>query len=200
MDKKEDKFVYFDFGGVMAQTKPSLLKIADNLGIDHDRFLSIWSPIDDLACQGNITSAELWSRCGFFQDLTSEWIGGFKIIPEVHALMTQVAAICKIGILSNLYTGLYPTMLSMGFIPDLQYNAVIISSEHRTIKPESQIFEIAERESRQIPSQLILIDDKPANITAVKTRGWKGVLYDNTNPQLAIDEVLRLNTMNFIPR
>lgn len=194
-----EKFVYLDFGGVMVEIKPSLLAIADRLGVEHQRFLTVWEPLDDAACRGDISSRDLWENCferleitDHHDDLTLEWIQGFKVCTKVHTLTKQISRLCSVGILSNMYKDFFPTAVAMGMIPNISYQSIVLSCEQKTIKPDPIIYKIAEQMAGVDPSQLVLLDDKPANVKVADERGWHGVLFESNIPHVAMIEILDL--------
>lgn len=197
--EKGIKFVYSDFGGVMVEIKKPLLALVDKLGVDETKFIELWKPLDDAACRGDITPEHMWrvilQKIGYSGgplDLTKEWVKGFEINYPVHQLLLNLNKTCAIGILSNLYPGLYPEVVRRGLIPNINYAAVVLSSDEREIKPVVRMFEIAEERTGKKTDQILLLDDLQENVDVARSRGWTGVLYDSRNPQEAIDEVLRL--------
>ena len=54
---------------------------------------------------------------------------------------------------------------------------IVVSGRESCAKPDSVIYEIAERRFPHPPQGLLFIDDKPANIAAAEARGWHGHVF-----------------------
>lgn len=197
--KNEIKIAYIDFGGVMVEIKKPLLAVAKKLSVNDQEFIEIWRPFDNAACRGDISADEMWKNIFeklnltyLGEDPTKMWVDGFEKNLKVHRMIKEISRYCAVGILSNMYDGFYPEMVKRGLIPKVDYAAVILSSEVRSIKPEPRIFEIAERRAGVDPKQILLLDDLEPNIKVASVRGWTGILYDSANSQIGIDQVLDL--------
>ena len=55
----------------------------------------------------------------------------------------------------------------------------MVSGVEKVAKPEPAIYEIAERRFGHSGSELLFIDDNPANIAAGQARGWLGHLFSD---------------------
>lgn len=182
------RFVYCDIGGVMVNFNRSLVGLADKLGVDRNKFIEAWRPWDNKACRGDIQPSDMWRNVlqdinysGESQDLTMLWLNGFEKNVKIHKLISQLARTTAVGILSNLYPGFYEKMYRRGLIPNLDYAARVISCEVHLVKPEPEIFKVAEAMSSVSPQEILLVDDLPQNIEQAIIRGWQGILFDGTN-------------------
>jgi len=59
------------------------------------------------------------------------------------------------------------------------FEAGVISARVQQIKPEREIFDIAARQFDADPSQLVFIDDVPANVHAARQAGWQALHFLN---------------------
>ncbi len=178
----------------------SLANVASSLGYPLDIFIKAWTGPDDQACRGDITPRQMWREClealnysGEIADLTDQWVDGFTPNLRVHQLALEVSRHCAVGVLSNLYKDIYPILLRRGLIPNINWNVIVLSSDIRSRKPEPNMYQEAEMRAGKRPEQLVVLDDKLANVYAARARDWRGILFDSTNPQSAINEVLRLS-------
>ena len=57
------------------------------------------------------------------------------------------------------------------------FRDVVVSGVEKVAKPDPAIYEIAERRFGHPGSELLFIDDNPANIAAAQARGWHGHLF-----------------------
>lgn len=61
------------------------------------------------------------------------------------------------------------------------FRDVVVSGVEKVAKPEPGIYEIAEQRFGHSGSELLFIDDNPANIAAAQARGWHGHLFSGAN-------------------
>lgn len=52
------------------------------------------------------------------------------------------------------------------------FDAYILSYEHRAMKPDPKIYEVVERETRAEPAEILYIDDRLENVEQGEARGW----------------------------
>ncbi len=59
------------------------------------------------------------------------------------------------------------------------FDGYIFSYEVGAMKPDGKIYEVMEATSGRRSAEIIYIDDRPENIEAGNTRGWKTILHDS---------------------
>lgn len=59
-----------------------------------------------------------------------------------------------------------------------QFNGYILSYEHQAMKPDARLYEVVERMSGHKGCDLLYLDDRPENVAAGSTRGWRTVLHE----------------------
>ena len=59
------------------------------------------------------------------------------------------------------------------------FDGLVLSYEHRAMKPEPALYEVAERMSGRRGGELFYFDDRPENIQAALARGWQGCVHDD---------------------
>ncbi|MBM3839058.1 MAG: HAD family phosphatase [Verrucomicrobia bacterium] len=68
-----------------------------------------------------------------------------------------------------------------------QFHGHILSFEHRAMKPDERLYEVAEALAGFQGANLLYIDDRPENIEAGKNRGWRTILH--VSPDRTIEAV-----------
>ena len=61
------------------------------------------------------------------------------------------------------------------------FRDVVVSGVEKVAKPEPAIYEVAEQRFGRSGSELLFIDDNPANIAAAEARGWQGHLFSDAS-------------------
>lgn len=90
------------------------------------------------------------------------------------------------GLLSNIYLGVFDTLAQKEFLPYTDWNAKVLSSEIGTVKPESEIYQIAEEKAGVDPKEILFIDDKEDFLQPAKNRGWQTFQFDQNNPRASV--------------
>ncbi len=194
MPMKPIKFIYFDVGGVFLNWKKSLKKFANIHEKSEKEVQRVFSKYDNDFCRGLYTEEEMWSkyrnelklidRNPF--DHTEFFTKHFVAISETHALAQTLSTTHSIGLLTNLHPGSFERIIKKGHIPNLPYKAVIKSYEVGFIKPEPEIYHIAQKKAGVAAEEILFIDDLEANIYAAQSLGWQGHVFDEDNPKKSI--------------
>ena len=85
--------------------------------------------------------------------------------------------------------GLIKEMRSRRLIPDIDYDAVVDSSEVKSIKPEPTIFEVAAKKADVPAEQVLFVDDSRANLMVAEKSGWHVSWFDDFRPKESVDKV-----------
>ena len=120
-------------------------------GLQYNDFEKVFQKYDDQICRGEISPQEFWDKYQdelLFQDsdinFLDYWVSKLSIIPETHKLIRDlVHSNISVGLLTNIYSGVFEKSLSIKLIPDVKYNSVIKSCEIKVIKPEKEIYLLA---------------------------------------------------------
>jgi FMN phosphatase YigB (HAD superfamily) len=112
-------------------------------------------------------------------------------VKEMHELLAWASEYYHVGLLTNIMPGMINEMLHRGLIPDVPYDAIIDSSQVGAIKPDQEIYEIAQNQSNFQPAEILLVDDTTANVMAAQKMGWKVIWFDDHRPE---DSVKRIKT------
>lgn len=202
-EKKEPlsqiRFVYFDIGGVLYQFRSGLRGIADVLQIPFEECEVIWQQFDNEVCRGTMSPQELWGEMkkatnykGEDIDFLEFWVNHFSPIPESHKLVHKLAKNYAVGLLTNIYPGVLELALERGRIPDVVYTSIVQSCEVGFVKPQPEIYEIAQRKAGVAPHEILFLDDSLVNINAARERQWKTLLFNRLIPPRSVDQVSRM--------
>jgi putative hydrolase of the HAD superfamily len=74
------------------------------------------------------------------------------------------------------------------------FDGYILSYEHRSMKPDSGIYEALEAQSGDRGPQILYVDDRPENIAAGAARGWQVILQEN--PAKTREAIQKLGLLN----
>ncbi|MEW6687346.1 MAG: HAD-IA family hydrolase [Candidatus Edwardsbacteria bacterium] len=145
--------------------------------------------MDDSICRGKTQPQELWKRIkkesgyiGDDIDFVPFWVKHFQPNADVHKLIRDVSKSHPVGLMTNIYPGVYAKAVESGNIPRLPYAFVLQSCDTGFVKPEHEIYETAERMSGQKAKDILLIDDSPRFIAPAKERGWQTFTFNANSP------------------
>ena len=114
---------------------------------------------------------------------------------EMHQCATWASEHYRVGLLSNIMPGFIPDMIRAGLLPDLPYATIIDSSTVGAIKPEPQIYQIAETQSGVASENILLVDDSRTNLMAAEKIGWHVLWFDDFRPEDSVARVM--STLEF---
>jgi len=69
------------------------------------------------------------------------------------------------------------------------FSIVIKSCDVGFLKPEREIYQLAQERVKASPHQILFVDDKEENIETAISLGWWGVVFDEDNPQKSIQKI-----------
>ena len=134
--------------------------------------------------EGKITEEEFWKgvrrRTGAKRQMpASLWLDAFEKSYEEKKDVFSVAADLhergyRTGILSNTEK---PARPLMNREPYRIFDPIVLSWEAGSAKPQHRIFEVLIETLAMSPSEILLIDDVAANITAAGELGLQGLLF-----------------------
>lgn len=59
------------------------------------------------------------------------------------------------------------------------FNDVLLSGDCGLLKPDSEIFALAEQQFALVPGKTVFIDDREENVLAAINRGWNGIVFED---------------------
>ncbi len=199
MPKKTSKsgvrFVYFDVNGCLVRFfHRAFLRLSEERGVPADAVESTFWHYNDAVCRGEMSmddfNARLAEALGLPEvDWADYYMEEVDPIPEMHELLTWAAEHYQIGLLTNIMPGFIDEMLELKLIPNLPYTAIVDSSQVGSIKPEEDIYKIAEEKSGCEPKEILLVDDSRSNVIAAEKRGWKVLWFDDYRPAESAERI-----------
>lgn len=181
------EFVYFDVGGVV---------IKDFSGTDK------W---DDLRHEFRITE-EFWEKHYEskldrgeiskespipYDKLLEGFVSRFEKNPSIWPVILAIKKHCPVGLLTNMYPGMFESIKNHGLLPNIDWTITIDSSLEKVAKPDREIFELAEKRADVKGDEILFVENTEKHIEVAKTFGWQTFLYDPSEAQKSSNELLR---------
>jgi epoxide hydrolase-like predicted phosphatase len=182
------KAIVFDFAGVV-MSEGYWLWLGENipnLESKKDYFLSISHKVD----KGDITSEEFLAKLAEASHKTNDKVWEemnelFKVNSEMINLIESLKKSYRVTLLSN-FPHEWMTYLLKKYDLRKHFEVLVISSEHRVIKPEPEIFNLMLDNLKLRPEETVFIDDREVNIKGAEAVGMKGIVY-STDEKLRKD-------------
>lgn len=189
------KFVYFDINGCLVRFfHHAFTKLANDTGASSDAVESTYWHFNDAVCRGEMTmtdfNAALASALGVTSvDWTAYYLEAVQPIIDMQDMVLKVSERYQVGLLSNIMPGQIDAMLKNGMLPNIDYKAIVDSSEVMAIKPEQRIYEVAAGLAAVPPAQILLIDDSRPNLMAAEKMGWKVLWFDDYRIEDSLERI-----------
>ena len=107
----------------------------------------------------------------------------------MHDVVRWASEGYRVGLLTNIMPGFVDVMRKQGILPNVEYDAIVDSSEVRAIKPEAKIYEVAVQKAACEPSEILLVDDSRTNLMAAEKQGWHVLWFDDYRPEESIKRI-----------
>ena len=191
------RFIYFDVNGCLVRFyHHAFTRLAEETGKPADLIETAFWHFNDAVCSGKMTVKEfdkaVAKQIGIAAlDWQTYYLESIDPIIEMHELVRWAAGQYHIGLLTNIMPGFVTAMRRRGLIPDVAYSSVVDSSEVGFIKPDREIYEIAQNRAGVLGEEILLIDDSRTNIMAAEHLGWHVLWFDDYSPK---DSVKRART------
>jgi len=188
-------FLYLDINGCLVRFfHGAFTQLSHETGVPSDAIESAFWHYNDAVCRGEMSmkefNAALAKRFGVKTiDWTSYYMAAVEPIQETHDLLKWAAKNYRVGLLSNIMPGFIAEMITKGLLPDVEYDAIIDSSEVAAIKPEADIYKIAQAEAGVDPSEILFVDDSRTNLMAAERMGWKVMWFDDYRPEESVARI-----------
>jgi FMN phosphatase YigB (HAD superfamily)/DNA-binding XRE family transcriptional regulator len=199
VSKKKSKsgisFLYVDINGCLVHFFHSAFsRLSQETGISGDVIESTFWHFNDAVCRGEITLDEFNNKLAEKLNISSiSWedyyMTAVEPIHEMHQLITWASQNFKVGLLSNIMPGFIDKMIKTGLLPDINYDAIIDSSVVKAIKPETNIYKIAEKQAKVAPNEILFVDDSRTNLMAAENQGWRVLWFDDMSPAESVARV-----------
>ncbi len=75
-----------------------------------------------------------------------------------------------------------------------EFDGYILSYEHRSMKPDTKLYEVVEAQTGARGTEILYLDDRPENVAAGAARGWRTILQESpVKTRAAIEQLGLLN-------
>lgn len=200
--KEKIKFIYFDVGGVAILDFSKTNKwneMLNKLRVSEEekpRFRQLFAEHEGKICVGediNIFVEEARQKLGVTfppnYNMTQDFVDRFEVNKSISKLITEIRKEFRMGLL----TGMYPNMLNMifskGLIPKVEWDVIIDSSVEKVMKPDLEIYLLAETKAKVDPESILFVDNNKNLLEPARQRGWLTFEYDPSDPETSTDDL-----------
>ncbi len=199
-------FVYFDLGGVVIcdfSGTNKWVELKNELGITPEKyqeFEDFWKKYEAEACIGRDVETLLplmEEKFGIqvpnnYSLLLNGFVDRFEVNKFIWPAVNEIHKNCRVGLLTNMYPGMYAAIEKRNLLPDVVWDVVLDSSVVGLQKPDSKMFQLAEEKTGSKGRKILYVENNPSNVKAAQAFGWQTFLYDPTHPDKSSQEVLEL--------
>ena len=161
------KFVYFDLGGVVdldfsKTNKYEEMKTAIGVSpAQSQRFDNWFDIIESDLCTGKIDFDLEYENIKL---TLADFVDRFYPNPSIYPIIDIIHQTSKIGLLTNMYPGMYNSILDKKIIPDINWDIIIDSSVVGLQKPDPKIYELAEKLAGVGGSEIFFVENTKGHI------------------------------------
>ncbi len=191
ISKNGVRFVYFDMNGCLVRSASSAFsKLSEESGASQDTIETIFWQFNEDVCRGvrsiDELNTALAERLGMMVDWNKYYLEAVEATPGMSEFLGWMASNYRVGILTNTMPHLVQPMLEAGILPQVNYDAIVDSSEVHALKPETRIYEIAAERAGLSPHEILLVDDDRPNLAAAGKLGWHTMKFHAFQPTESI--------------
>ncbi|HEX3357237.1 MAG TPA: HAD-IA family hydrolase [Tepidisphaeraceae bacterium] len=129
------------------------------------------------ASLGRISANQFWHDVGLSPDLEDAYLLRHRLTPGLHQFLKDVRPyISSIWCLSN-DVSRWSRKLRRQFALEQDINGFVISGDVGTRKPDEAIYLQLLLQTGAKPEDIILVDDRPANLNAAERLGLQAILF-----------------------
>ncbi len=188
-------FVYFDVGGVILLDYSGTNKWVEmqrGLGINPEldaKFVEIWGRYRDQICIDcdvetivPILRKELGINIPKNYSLIQDFVSRYEPNPSIWPVIEQIHKNTKIGLLTNMYPGLFDAIYGRGdLMISKNWDVTVDSSVVGAQKPDPKIFQIAQSLVDCPPREILFVENQERHLDVAKKLGWQTFHYDPQN-------------------
>ncbi len=188
------RFVFFDVNGCLVRFyHRAFAQIASDYGVPPDLVEMAFLHYNADVCRGSLSMRDfnqiIAKRLGIPSlDWEKYYLSSVEPMPGMDRVVTWASQNYQVGLLTNIMPGQLKELRQRGIIPDLEYDVVVDSSEIGLIKPEPEIFELAQNKTGLASNELLLIDDTRENIAQAESLGWHVLWFDYAQPEESVEQ------------
>lgn len=165
------KFVYFDVGGVVIKDFSATDKFKQ-LNKDLNLTEEFWKQHErDICC----------NKFPIEPYIVTEFVNRFEKNESIWLAIKEAKKHLRIGLLTNMYPGMFNEINKRGLFPKIDWEIVIDSSIDGVAKPNLDIYQLAQTRSSLKQEELLFIDNAQKNLDPASNLGWQTYFYDSSN-------------------
>lgn len=190
-------FVYFDVGGVAIKDfsgsdKWAVMKRDLGVTVDIDKpFSQLFDKyeLEELGLTRDVDTLipifieKFGLNFSPGYSMLTDFVNRFEKNISLWSVLDKIQKTCRVGLLTNMYPRMLDAIQKHDLLPPISWNVTIDSSKIGYIKPQKEIFQIAEEASGVSRDKIFFVDNSEININAAKKYGWQTFLYDSANPE-----------------
>lgn len=181
------KFVYFDLGGVAILDFSGTNKwndLRNEFGMTEEFWAKHYESRLD---RGQISKESPIP----YDKLLEGFVSRFEKNPSIWPVILAIKERCPVGLLTNMYPGMFDSIKNHGLLPSINWDAIVDSSIERVAKPDRKFFEIAQKRAGVKGREILFVENSPMHVEAAKKLSWQTFLYNPANPEKSSGELLR---------
>lgn len=186
------KFVYSDINGVLVRFfQKGFVQVAEAAGVNPEIVETTFWHYNDAINRGEMSLIDfnriLASQIGIKEvDWQAVYMKSVEPINSMHECLKEISKEVPVGLLSNISPGFIDEMLGNGLLPKIDYRTIADSSALGTVKPESRIYQQAQKMAGVSGENIMFIDDSRANLMAAERHGWHVLWFDDYRPEESV--------------
>lgn len=193
--KSGASFIYFDVNGTLVlYYQRAFAEIAKDTGAPIDAVETAYWHYNDEVCKGELSVKDFNTRfaekLGVDEiDWLAYYLEAIEPVKEMHEVVKWASEHYKIGLMTNIMPGLITTLKQKSLLPNINYDAIVDSSEVGITKPDPRIYEIARDLAGCPPEEILFIDDLRSNLTVAEKQGWNVLSFDDARPEQSAEYI-----------
>ena len=187
------KFVYFDLGGVVILDFSKTNKyqqMKDTIGVSVEQGQRFDNWFDEKENLLNLGKESLDLNFENINLTLADFVNRFEINKSIWPVIDEIRRHCRVGLLTNMYPGMFEAIKKREIIPDINWDIIIDSSVEKIAKPDPMIYQLAEERADVKGDQILFVENTPGHIKAAQTFGWQTFLYDPAHPESSSNNLL----------
>lgn len=185
------RFVYFDLNDTLVRaTERVFTTLAEQTGLPSDVIETLFWHYNDALCHGRMSidqlNDKLSERLGAKVDWREAYLASAEAIKPMQELLSWASQYYPVGICSNTLPGLLDGLRAKSLLPNIEYQAIIDSSEVGAVKPEPALYKAAQLRAGVAADEILLIDDTRASLQGAERQGWHVAIFDGYRPEESV--------------
>lgn len=186
------KFIYVDMNGVLVRFyHRAFTSVSQETHCSLNQVEAVYWHYDDAVNSGEI-SLQDFNKASAKQlgvdkiDWRKHYMGAVKPVQEMKEFLESIHGKVGVGLLTNTSPGYVAELTKRNLLPDVEFDAIIDSSEVGILKPSQKIYELAEKKSGHKGEEILFIDDSRINLNAADKLGWQVMWFDAFDPEESV--------------